>query len=432
MRVPIITFLLAFLFLVEIARPTAPPQQPSTQRKKGQPGEIKNPGEGKENQPGPGGAESTGKQSLFTLHADRTSVQIGEVVNFTISLQGTSLSESSTFFIEFRDGSPSKTVPFSQPQFTHVFQSEGMFPVVATLRPPVGAVMMAVYHPLRDSLAVKVSPVILDVKPLIAGIGKEVALRVLFNATGQRARYRFWDDQNHLVGDWQSDPEFLFVGKEEGAISLHAEVQYLTDQKTPAVTRTNDKAVTFSGPKGFVELIASPKEVDVGGTVVFQVRTNIDVSGMRFHFTFGDESSKAPTRGDPSTWGGESSTTHVYRSQGTHFASVEMSVGKRVLSSPSIKIGVRGQAVPDPWPTRIIWTLVLLAVLGGGYFARKTIFRPRVRFVLVADDPLHNAKTSKAVQIGIQIILKTDVEHSESSVAHKDGILVKGIRRKNV
>ncbi|MGA9120706.1 MAG: PKD domain-containing protein [Bacteroidota bacterium] len=449
MRVPTTAFLLIAFLIFDTALAQVPPSQPSkarkkgtgtslietknsTQHKKGQKSEVKDPGVGKSDQPVSGGTESTGQQSLFTLHADRTSVQIGEVVNFTILLQGTSLNASSTFFIEFRDGSPSQTVPVSQPQFTHVFQSEGMYAVVATLHPPVGVAMIAVYRPLRDSLAIGVTPVLLDAKPLIAEVGQQVAFRVLFKATGQNVRYRFWDDQNHLVADWQSDPEFLYTGKLEGSVALHADVEYLNDQKSPIVTRTVDRSVTFTQPAGFVELVARPEEVDAGGTVTFDVHTNINFPGLRYHFTFGDESSKAPTRKDPSTWGGESSITHVYRLPGTHLASVEVSYGKRLLSSPSIKIGVRGQSVSDPWPTRITWLVISLAILGGGYFARKMIFRPRARFVLVADDPLHNAKTSKAVRIGIQIILKTEVEQSESSFSHKDASLVKGIRRKNV
>ena len=190
--------------------------------------------------------------------------------------------------------------------------------------------------------------------------------------------------------------------------------------------------MTFTQPAGFVELVARPQELDAGGTVTFDVHTNVNAPGMRYYFIFGDESSKVPASKDPSSWGSESTVTHTYRLPGTHLASVEVSYGKRFLSSPSIKIGVRALPVPNPWPTRITWLVISAAILGGGYFVRKMVFRPRVRFVLVTDDPLHNAKTSKAVQIGIQIILKTDVEHSESSVAHKDGILVKGIRRKNV
>ena len=234
MRVPIVAFLLACLILVETARPQIPPSQPSkqsrkeaakslvestnsTQHKKGQKNELKDPGAVKSDQPASGGTGSTGHQSLFSLHADRNPVQIGEVVPFAISYQGGSVNASSTFFIEFRDGSPSQNVPVSQPRFTHVFPSEGMYTVVATLRPPIGSVMMAAYHPLKDSLAVKVTPVLLDAKPLVAEVGQQVAFKVLFNATGQNVRYRFWDDQNHLVADWQSDPEFLYTGKVGGA-----------------------------------------------------------------------------------------------------------------------------------------------------------------------------------------------------------------------
>ena len=93
MRFPITAFLLACLILVETTN--------STQHKKGQKSEFKDPGVVKSDQSVSGGTGSTGHQSLFTLHADRNPVQIGEVVPFAISFQGGSVNASSTFFIEF-------------------------------------------------------------------------------------------------------------------------------------------------------------------------------------------------------------------------------------------------------------------------------------------------------------------------------------------
>ena len=354
------------------------------------------------------------------LNADRSSVQIGEVVRFR--LLPASLAANSPFIFTFSFGDGTQTVKErAQAEAVHQYRAAGHYTVSVSVKAPEDGTEIFQPKPeVNEAVTIQVDNVSLSVNPTTVEVGQQVSFETRFLSDDPRVRYRFVFGDNSLPSDWGNKPQATYAYSSAGTYAAHAEIGRMNDGSIDPISNSVTQQIEVSPPPR-VDLIVNPTTAELGTAVSFVARSGSSDSSVRYRFIFGDDS-------PPSDWKDKPEETHAYSSAGAYMAYAE--IGRlndgsvsTIARSPTAQIGAVSpplQIPRDPPPVvprgngwRYLIIIIGLSALFVGYRAWKEhrahyALRPTIHS---HPDPgtsrLDNGKDGLA--INFQILLKPDV-----------------------
>lgn len=236
------------------------------------------------------------------LTADRSQVQVGEEVKFSVTPVNQTARARFTFTFDFGDGTQQKT---DQPETVHQYRAAG--PRTASVSLQLNGALTFVPKPfVLPSINILVVNAPIEAAPNPVEVGVPVTLTTKFFATDSNVRYRFFFGDSPQPGPWLDQPQARHTYAATGRQHAHAEIGRAERGTVVTIDRSAEKTVEVKPvPPGAATFSATPATVNPDEPVSFAVKFASQNRDIRYRFVFDDGS-------PPSDWDIKPVQKHSY------------------------------------------------------------------------------------------------------------------------
>ena len=396
------------------------------------------------------------------LTADRSQVQVGEELKFSVTPVNQTARVRFTFTFYFGDGTQQKT---DRPETVHQYRAAGPYTASVSLQFN-GALTFVPKPVVLPSIKILVVHAPLEATPNPVEVGVPVTFATKFSAKDSSVRYRFFFGDTRQPGPWLDQPQARHAYVATGQQQAHAEIGRAERGTVVTIDRSVEKAVEVKPvPTGAATFSATPATVNPDEPVSFTVKFASQNGDIRYRFVFDDGS-------PPSAWdikpvqkhsyavareyhpyaeiglfnGGSTATIATTTTQlitvkappATPSPSPTITPTTSPTITPSVPPGV--SVTPTPGEGGLLtffgnwWKYLIVALLISfvGYRTLRKIFAPRA--IIRSCPDAGAAEVNDGMQplaINSQVLLRPNIGAAEYEVHTDEANFVRSVRREH-
>lgn len=235
------------------------------------------------------------------LTADRSQVQVGEEVKFSVTPNNQTARVRFTFTFDFGDGTQQKT---DQPEAVHRYRTAGAQTASVSLQFN-GALTSASKPSVLPSINILVVHAPLEAAPNPVEVGVPVTFTTRFSKDSN-VRYRYFFGDSPQPGPWLAQPQARHAYVATGQQHAYAEIGRAERGTVVTIDRSAEKTIEVKPvPPGAATFSATPATVNPDEAVSFAVKFASRNRDIRYRFVFDDGS-------PPSDWDIKPVQQHSY------------------------------------------------------------------------------------------------------------------------